>query len=206
MADTLEHREGISHVAFNFLVSEVCQALEQGLEAEHSEITRHWGQAYSKSNISKMFRGLSNASLFQRGWHSWRDENSGHYRRRRTFNLDRNHPAVVGVLKDRGVPGTNGNSASSSDGSSDETAAAVTGVVEETDGTLENSGTVPTGPGRAWESEFSEDAHSYTGAHAESANRLEGQEDADDPEVNSAVSFFSRLFRAKNEAGTKEEG
>ena len=33
MADTLEHRQGVSHVAFNFLVAEICGALEQGLEA-----------------------------------------------------------------------------------------------------------------------------------------------------------------------------
>ncbi len=33
MADNLEHREGISHVAFNFLVGEVCLALGEGLKA-----------------------------------------------------------------------------------------------------------------------------------------------------------------------------
>ena len=48
-----------------------------------------------------MFRGLSSGNLFQRGWHSWRDEVSGQYRRRRTFNLDRNHEVVQQVLKDR---------------------------------------------------------------------------------------------------------
>ena len=103
MANTLEHREGISHVAFNFLVAEVCQALEQGLEAEHVEITQRWAQVYSRAYVSKMLRGLSSANLFKRGWHSSRDETSGHQRRRRTFNLDREHPAVEQVLKSRQV-------------------------------------------------------------------------------------------------------
>ena len=101
MTDTLEHREGISHVAFNFLVAEVCQALEQGLEADYREITRPWAQVYSRAYVSKMFRELSTAKLFTRGWHSWRDEISGNQRRRRTFNLDRGHPAVEQVLKSR---------------------------------------------------------------------------------------------------------
>ena len=98
MADSLEHREGISHVAFNFLVGEVCQALEQGLESGHDDITRRWGEIYSRAYVSRMFRGLSDGNLFQRGWHSWRDEVSGHSRRRRTFNLDRSHAVVNQVL------------------------------------------------------------------------------------------------------------
>ena len=104
MADTLEHREGISHVAFNFLVAEVCQALEQGLEADYGEITQRWTQVYSRTYVSKMFRGLSSANLFKRGWHSARDETSGIQRRRRTFNLDRENPAVEQVLKSRWEP------------------------------------------------------------------------------------------------------
>ena len=181
MADTLEHREGISHVAFNFLVAEVCQALEQGLEAEYGEITNRWAGIYSRGYVSKLFRGLSNASLFQRGWHSWRDETSGHYRRRRTFNLDRNHPVVEGILKDRLAPAGNG-----------------------------TAGEVPP-PAPVWGADVHEDAHSHdanlaveppdqdlpeapTGAPPEEDN-LEDTEEA----ANSAVSFFSRLFRAKNE-------
>jgi uncharacterized LabA/DUF88 family protein len=104
MTDTLEHREGISHVAFNFLVAEVCQALEQGLEANYGEITQSWSQVYSRAYVAKMFRGLSEANLFKRGWHSSRDETSGVQRRRRTFNLDRDHIAVEQVLKSRLVP------------------------------------------------------------------------------------------------------
>ena len=105
MADTLEHREGISHVAFNFLVGEVCQALEEGLKAEYGEITERWAAVYSRGYISKMFRELSSGNVFTRGWHSWRDEVSGHNRRRRTFNLDRSHPIVVQVLKDHWASG-----------------------------------------------------------------------------------------------------
>ena len=104
MADTLEHREGLSHVAFNYLAGEACQALEQGLEAEHEEITQRWAQVYSRTYVSKMLRELSNGSMFRRGWHSWRDEASGHHRRRRTFNLDRGNLAVQQVLKVRWQP------------------------------------------------------------------------------------------------------
>ncbi len=101
MAETLQHREGISHVAFNFLVGEVCQALEQGLEAEDGDITKRWAQVYSRAYVSRLFRGLNSAAMFQRGWHSWRDETSGAQRRRRTFTLDLEHPVVDQVLKSR---------------------------------------------------------------------------------------------------------
>jgi hypothetical protein len=101
MADTLEHREGISHVAFNFLISEVCQALEQGLAAKHDEITQRWSQVFSRAYVSKMYRGLSDGNLFNRGWHSWRDDAAGQTRRRRTFNLDRGNPVIQRVLNAR---------------------------------------------------------------------------------------------------------
>jgi hypothetical protein len=91
-------------VAFNFLAAEVCQALEAGLAAKDDEITQHWAQAYSRAYVSKLFRGLSNGKLFLRGWHSWREEASGQNKRRRTFNLDRNHPVVAQVLKARWEP------------------------------------------------------------------------------------------------------
>jgi hypothetical protein len=104
MADTLEHREGISHVAFNFLVSEVCQALDQGLAAKHDEITQRWSQVYSRAYVSKMYRGLSDGNLFNRGWHSWRDDAAGQTRRRRTFNLDRSNPVIQRVLNARWEP------------------------------------------------------------------------------------------------------
>ncbi len=99
MADTLEHREGISHVAFNFLVSEVCLALEEGLREEYAAITRRWSVAYSKNYVTRTLRALGNGDLFTRGWHSSRDNASGLSRRRRTFNLNREHPQVATLLK-----------------------------------------------------------------------------------------------------------
>ena len=99
MADTLEHREGVSHVAFNFLVGEVCDALQQGLQAEDAGITQRWGETSSKSYISKMLRGLSDGGFFQKGTHNWRDEESGVNKRRRTFNLDRENDLVRQVLQ-----------------------------------------------------------------------------------------------------------
>ncbi|NQW23932.1 MAG: NYN domain-containing protein [SAR202 cluster bacterium] len=98
MANTLEHQEGISHVAFNFLVSEICDALAQGLAAEHEEITQRWGQASSRTYVSKILRGLSDGEFFLKGNHSWRDETSGQNRRRRTFNLNQEHPLVKQII------------------------------------------------------------------------------------------------------------
>ncbi len=99
MADSLEHREGISHVAFNFLVGEVCLALGEGLKAESEEITQRWGQMHSRIYVTRLIRSLSDAGVFQRGWHTGQDEDTGRSRRRRTFNLDRNHPLVVKVMQ-----------------------------------------------------------------------------------------------------------
>ena len=99
MADNLEHREGISHVAFNFLVGEVCLALGEGLKAENEEITQRWGPMHSRIYVTRLIRSLSDAGVFQRGWHTGQDEDTGRSRRRRTFNLDRNHPMVVKVLR-----------------------------------------------------------------------------------------------------------
>ena len=101
MANTLEHQEGISHVAFNFLVSEICDALGQGIEAGHTDITQRWGQASSRTYVSKMLRSLSDGEFFLKGNHSWRDENSGQNRRRRTFNLNHDHPLVQQALAAR---------------------------------------------------------------------------------------------------------
>jgi uncharacterized LabA/DUF88 family protein len=94
MANTLENQEGISHVAFNFLVSEICEALGQGLEAGHADITQRWGQSSSRTYVSKILRSLSDGEFFLKGNHSWRDETSGQNRRRRTFNLNQEHPLV----------------------------------------------------------------------------------------------------------------
>ena len=99
MADNLEHREGISHVAFNFLVGEVCLALGEGLKAENEEITQRWAPMHSRIYVTRLIRSLSDAGVFQRGWHTGQDEDTGRSRRRRTFNLDRNHPLVVKVMQ-----------------------------------------------------------------------------------------------------------
>jgi len=104
MADTLEHQEEVSHVAFNFLVSEVCQALDEGLKAEHLEITQRWGQDFSRTYVTKMVRSLGNADLFTKGWHTATDSESGRSRRLRTFYLNRTHPLVEKVLEDRWAP------------------------------------------------------------------------------------------------------
>jgi len=118
MANTLEHQEGISHVAFNFLVSEICDALGQGIEAGHTDITQRWGQASSRTYVSKMLRSLSDGEFFLKGNHSWRDENSGQNRRRRTFNLNHDHPLVEQALAARSedaAPPTSESDSSSSE-------------------------------------------------------------------------------------------
>ena len=101
MANTLEHQEGISHVAFNFLVGEICGALSQGLEAGNADITQRWGQSSSRTYVSKILRSLSDGEFFIKGNHSWRDENSGQNRRRRTFNLNQDHPLVQQAIAAR---------------------------------------------------------------------------------------------------------
>jgi uncharacterized LabA/DUF88 family protein len=101
MANTLENQEGISHVAFNFLVSEICDALNQGLEAGNADITQRWGQSNSRTYVSKILRSLSDGEFFVKGNHSWRDENSGQNRRRRTFNLNQDHPLVQQAIAAR---------------------------------------------------------------------------------------------------------
>jgi len=170
MADTLEHREGISHVAFNFLVGEVCQALEEGLKAEYGEITERWSSVYSRGYVSKLFRELSSGSVFTRGWHSWRDETSGHNRRRRTFNLDRNHPIVVQVLKDQWALGDGGENNSNSD---------------------EESGDGNVGTSADLDSRFAEDAQ----AVLDSTDSTETDGVDEDPADSG---FVSRLFNPKS--------
>ena len=101
MADTLEHREGISHVAFNFLLLEVGNALEEGLKAEHEIITLHWGQMHSRNYVTRLLRSLGTAGVFERGWHSGKNKETGKATRRSTFNLNRTHPLVEQVLRAR---------------------------------------------------------------------------------------------------------
>ena len=99
MADTLERRDDVDHVAFNFLVGEVCQALEQGLAAADPDIQLRWAQTASRNYVSKMLRSLGNGNLFLRAWHSSQDQASGRSKRRRTFDLDRENPLVRQVLQ-----------------------------------------------------------------------------------------------------------
>ncbi|MEC9289628.1 MAG: hypothetical protein VYC83_04970, partial [Chloroflexota bacterium] len=78
-----------------------CDALGQGIEAGHADITQRWGQASSRTYVSKMLRSLSDGEFFLKGNHSWRDENSGQNRRRRTFNLNHDHSLVQQALAAR---------------------------------------------------------------------------------------------------------
>ena len=108
MADTLEHRQGVSHVAFNFLVAEICGALEQGLEAGNAEIAQRWGSANSRDYVSRMLRGLTEGDFFRRAVYSWREEDTGRRRQRRTFNLNRDNELVGRLLTARLGPAANG--------------------------------------------------------------------------------------------------
>ena len=99
MADTLEHREGVSHVAFRFLVNQICGALGEALEAEHPEISQRWGDGiFSRNYVSLLVRSLRSAGMFRHGTHIGRDEETGRPRRRRTFNLSHEHPLVQQIL------------------------------------------------------------------------------------------------------------
>ena len=107
MADTLEHRQGVSHVAFNFLVAEICGALEQGLEAGNAEIAQRWSDAGSRDYVGRMLRGLSEGDFFRRATHNWREEGTGRRRQRRTFNLNRENELVGRMLTARLGPAAN---------------------------------------------------------------------------------------------------
>ena len=108
MANTLEHRQGLSHVTFNFLVAEICGALEQGLAAGNPQIAQRWNSTHSRDHVSKMLRGLSEGELFRRLTHSWRDEASGRRRQRSIFNLNRDNSLVGRMLEARLGPGASG--------------------------------------------------------------------------------------------------
>ncbi len=107
MAHTLEHQQGLSHVAFNFLVAEVCSALEQGLEAGNAQIAQRWSDMNTRDYVSRMLRGLSEGGFFRRATHTWRDESSGRRRQRSTFNLDRENALVGRMLAARLGPAAN---------------------------------------------------------------------------------------------------
>ena len=107
MADMLEHQEGITHVAFNFLLSEICGALQQGLEAEHPEITSRWGgRTYSRTYVTRLLRELGDKEVFLRDWHQEKNQETGRTRRFRTFNLNRSNPLVKEVVVSQWGPDT----------------------------------------------------------------------------------------------------
>ena len=108
MADHLEHRQGFSHVSFNFMVAEICAALQQGLEAGNAEIALRWSDTGSKDNVTRMLRTLTEGDFFRRAVYSWREEETGRRRQRRTFNLNRSNELVGRVLTTRLGPGANG--------------------------------------------------------------------------------------------------
>ena len=89
-------------MAFNFLVGEVCQALDQGIEAENPYIQSRWGKAASRTYVSRLLRSMGNGDLFTKSWHSVPDEASGRNKRRRTFYLDQENPLVKITLEEHG--------------------------------------------------------------------------------------------------------
>ena len=101
MADHLEHRQGVSHVAFSFLVTEVCSALEQGLAAGNEQIASRWSDAGNKDYVTKTLRGLSDGGFFRRSTHTWREESTRRRRQRSTFNLARDNELVGRMLTAR---------------------------------------------------------------------------------------------------------
>ena len=105
MADHLEHRQGARHVAFTYLVDEVCSALEQGLEAGNPQITQRWTDVGAKDYVSKALRGLSDNGVFKRSIIAWRVD--GQRRQRRIINLVRDNDLVGRILTARLGPGAN---------------------------------------------------------------------------------------------------
>ena len=107
MADHLEHHHGTSHVAYNFLIAEVCTALEQGLAAGNDQIARHWGDVAARDYVGKVLRGLSDGGFFRRSTYTWREEGTGRRRQRNTLNLVRENELVGRMLTARLGPAAN---------------------------------------------------------------------------------------------------
>ncbi|MQF87525.1 MAG: NYN domain-containing protein [SAR202 cluster bacterium] len=186
MANTLEHQEGVSHVAFNFLVAEICNALGQGLEAGSAEITQRWGQSSSRTYVSKILRCLSDGEFFLKGNHSWRDETSGQNRRRRTFNLNHDHPLVQQAIAAR-----------SGDGEAPSVPSAIDESSPYSDQDEPPASQKPGDPGEVVDSVESDVAALI----AELPELLEDEEDEDyesgksAAEARAETGFMSRLFR-----------
>ena len=105
MADHLEHRQGARHVAFTYLVDEVCTALEQGLEAGNPQIAQNWTDVVTKDYVSRALRGLSDQGVFKRSIIAFRVD--GQRRQRRIINLVRNNDLVGRMLTARLGAGAN---------------------------------------------------------------------------------------------------
>ena len=105
MADHLEHRQGARHVAFTYLVDEVCSALEQGLEAGNPQIAHRWTGVGTRDYVSKALRGLSDSGIFKRSIIAWRQD--GQRRQRRIINLVRDNDLVGRMLTVRLGPDSN---------------------------------------------------------------------------------------------------
>ena len=101
MANHLETRDGVSHVAFNFLAIEICSALQTAINERHEEITGRWATSNSRTYITRLLRSLGNAGVFKKGWHTGKDQDTGKSRRRSTFNLDHTHQLVKTVLREQ---------------------------------------------------------------------------------------------------------
>ena len=85
-------------MAFNFLIAEICQAIGAGLEAENEEMVQHWGQAFSRSYVTKLVRNLKDGEIFRQNWRTIPDPETGKKRRRSTFNLNHEHALVQAAL------------------------------------------------------------------------------------------------------------
>ena len=105
MADYLERQQGARHVAFSYLVTEVCNALDAGLAAGDPQISQRWTGVGAKDYVPKALRALSDGGLFKRSIIAWREE--GKRRQRRTFNLIRDNDLVGRVLTARLGPAAN---------------------------------------------------------------------------------------------------
>ena len=105
MADHLEHRQGARHVAFTYLVDEVCSALDQGLEAGNPQIAQRWTDVATKDYVGRALRGLSDSGLFKRSIIAFRVD--GQRRQRRIINLVRDNDLIGRVLVARLGPGAN---------------------------------------------------------------------------------------------------
>lgn len=199
MADTLEHRQGVSHVAFNFLVAEICGALEQGLAAGNAEIAGRWAGVISRDYVGRMLRGLREGEFFRQATHTWRDEASGRRRQRRTFNLNRDNALVGRMLAARLGPAANGgppgaeSAAAEVESAADETAADAAAMETETE-----TQSVDVGVDNVVADAVAGDGNGVTAAPGQPALPMVDDEILDEPQPRTVRRrpFTSRLLRS----------